>query len=193
MSTLALPSPREELWRWSDMAALQAARSPSEDKTPVPPPILTDAARIVFVDGALDSATLDLAPVTLASDHPLARHISGTGHSLTLAPRTVTTLEIARHSNGDAQTPLVITLGEDAVLTLVETYTGTGWSNALSRFDLGKGARVMRAVRVKQGSGYVSTRDEVIGCRSRQGASYVATFLGAGDMRGRASTPQITI
>ncbi len=178
MTTLTLPSPREELWRWSDMAALQAARGAYEAGTAIPAPILADADRIVFVDGVLESAAVDLASIEIASDHPLARHAAGPGHRLTLAPGTVTKLEIARHTNGDAQTPLLITLGENAVLTLVETYTGAGWSNALTRFDLGRGARVMRAVRVKQDAGYVSSTDEVT---IAEAASFVSVALGASD------------
>ena len=178
MATLILPSHREEAWRWSDMAALERARAAHDAVAEAPAPILADAQRIAFVDGRLASATLDLTEAQVTSDHPLARHAAGTGHALMLAPRTATTLEISRHSHGDAQTPLVITLGEDAVLTLVETFSGAGWSNALTRFELAKGARVMRAVRVAQTGGYVSTRDEVT---IAEAASFVSVALAASD------------
>lgn len=184
MTTLILPSPREELWRWSDMPALQAALDARPEGASSPlARILDDAAYLFFSDGLLDRdasnpGDLTISKVAIASDHPLARHAAGDGHELRLAPRSITTLEIARHGNGDAQTPLVITVAEDAVLTLVETYTGAGWSNALTRFELGKGARVMRAVRVKQDSGYVSTRDEVT---IAEAASFVSVALGACD------------
>ena len=96
---------------------------------------------------------------------------------MTLAPQSVPRLEIVRaNAGGDGHAPLSITLGEDAVLTLVETYTGAGWTNTLTRFDLGKGARVMRAVRIVQDAGFVSTRDEVA---IAEAASFVSVALGA--------------
>ena len=176
---LDLPTTRDEAFRWADMPALQAARALSATTAAIPQPILADAIRLVFVDGDLvdQPAGLDIASMMLASDHPLARHAAGQGLGVTLAPRSVTRLEIVRaNAGGDGHTPLSITLGEDAVLTLVETYTGTGWTNTLTRFDLGKGARVMRAVRIVQDAGFVSTRDEVA---IAEAASFVSVALGA--------------
>ena len=181
-TVLDLPTSRDEAFRWADMAGLQAARDLPVAAPRLPEPILTDAARLVFVDGQLDrqaSTPGDLAitPASISSDHRLARHAAGEGHAITLAPRSVTRLEIARvNAGGDGQMPLVITLGEDAVLTLVESFTGAGWSNTLTRFDLGEGARVMRAVRIVQDAGFVSTRDEVM---IAQAASFVSVALGA--------------
>ncbi|WP_447410767.1 hypothetical protein, partial [Clostridium perfringens] len=81
-------------------------------------------------------------------------------------------IEIVRaNAGGDSHTPISITIGEDAVLTLVETFTGAGWTNTLTRFDLGTGARAMRAVRIVQDAGFVSTRDEVTIARA---ASFVS-------------------
>lgn len=176
---LDLPTTRDEAFRWADMPALQAARALSATTAAIPQPILADAIRLVFADGDLvdQPAGLDIAPTTLSSDHPLARHAAGQGLGVTLAPRSVTRLEIVRaNASGDGHTPLSITLGEDAVLTLVETYTGAGWTNTLTRFDLGKGARVMRAVRIVQDAGFVSTRDEVA---IAEAASFVSVALGA--------------
>ena len=181
-AVLDLPTTRDELFRWADMPTLEAARTLPATSAAVPDPILTDAARLVFVDGYLDPdfsrpADLALSDESVTSDHPLASHAAGQGHCITLAPRSVTTIEIARVNAGeDSHTPLTIALGEDAVLTLVETYAGAGWSNALTRFDLGKGARVMRAVRVNQSAGFVSTRDEVA---IAEAASFVSVALGA--------------
>jgi Fe-S cluster assembly protein SufD len=181
-AVLELPTTREEAFRWADMPALQAARALTPQSASVPDAILPDAARLVFVDGDLDTdvsrpGDLAIVPEALASDHPLARHAAGDGHRITLAPRTVTTIEIARVNAGeDSQTPLVITLGEDAVLTLVESFTGAGWTNTLTRFELGQGARVMRAVRIVQDAGFVSTRDEVT---IAEAASFVSVALGA--------------
>jgi Fe-S cluster assembly protein SufD len=181
-TALALPTTREEAFRWADMPALEAARALPVTTASVPDPILPEAARLVFVDGHLtdhlgqaDVLTIDTLDV--ASDHPLARYAAGQGYGITLAAGSVTTVEIARvNTGGDNHAPLVITLGEDAVLTLVETFTGAGWSNTLTRFDLGKGARVMRAVRIVQSAGFVSTRDEVT---IAEAASFVSVALGA--------------
>lgn len=176
---LDLPTTRDEAFRWADMPALHAARALSATTAAIPQPILADAIRLVFVDGDLvdQPAGIDIARMTLASDHPLARHAAGQGLGVTLAPQSVTRLEIVRaNAGGDGNTPLSITLGEDAVLTLVETYTGAGWTNTLTRFDLGKGARVMRAVRIVQDAGFVSTRDEVV---IAEAASFVSVALGA--------------
>ncbi|HEU0066136.1 MAG TPA: SufD family Fe-S cluster assembly protein, partial [Sphingomonas sp.] len=158
-AVIDLPTNREEAFRWADMPALQAARALPPVSAAVPNAILADAARLVFVGGALTHRAGDLAitQATVVSDHALARHASGDGRSIALAPGSVTTIEITRVNAGeDSHTPLVFTLGEDAVLTLVETYVGAGWSNALTRFELGQGARVMRAVRVAQSAGFVS-------------------------------------
>ncbi|MGP7795064.1 SufD family Fe-S cluster assembly protein [Sphingomonas sp. CLY1604] len=181
-AVLDLPTPRNELFRWADMPALEAARALPPTPAAVPAAILADADRLVFVDGRLDTDSsrpgdLSIESGSIDSDHALARFAAGQGHRLTLAPRTVTTVEIVRVNAGeDSHMPLVITVGEDAVLTLVESYAGAGWSNALTRFDLGKGARVMRSVRVVQSAGFVSTRDEVtIG----EAASFVSVALGA--------------
>jgi len=176
---LDLPTTRDEAFRWADMPALEAARALPATTAPIPDPILADAIRLVFADGVLvDEPTgLPIASTTLASDHPLGRHAAGQGHAITLAGRSITTIEILRASTGgDCHAPLTITLGEDAVLTLVESYTGAGWSNTLTRFDLGRGARVMRAVRIVQDAGFVSTRDEVA---IAEAASFVSVALGA--------------
>jgi Fe-S cluster assembly protein SufD len=176
---LDLPTTRDEAFRWADMPALTAARALAATTATIPQAILADAIRLVFADGQLTDqpATLTIAPTTLASDHPLARHAAGKGHAITLAPGSITTIEIARVNAGeDSHTPLTITLGEDAVLTLVETYTGAGWTNTLTRFHLGKGARVMRAVRIVQDAGFVSTRDEVV---IAEAARFVSVALGA--------------
>lgn len=181
-AVLDLPTTRDELFRWADMPALEAARSLPATAAAVPAAILADADRLVFMDGRLDTdasrpGDLSIESDSIDSDHALARFAAGQGHRLTLAPRTVTTVEIVRVNAGeDSHTPLVIAVGEDAVLTLVETYAGAGWSNALTRFELAQGARVMRSVRVVQDAGFVSTRDEVtIG----EAASFVSVALGA--------------
>ena len=60
MSLLALPSNREEDWRWSDLSALpDLAERASTGRAPELLPWIEDAKegpRLVFVDGALDEA-----------------------------------------------------------------------------------------------------------------------------------------
>ena len=181
-AVLDLPTTREEAFRWADMPAIEAARALPAGTGSIPEPILDNAARLVFVDGRLtdhlgQADVLTIDAVDLASEHPLARHVAGPGHAITLAAGSVTTIEIIRvNAGGDSQTPLVITLGEDAVLTLVESFTGAGWTNTLTRFELGQGARVMRALRIVQDAGFVSTRDEVT---IAEAASFVSVALGA--------------
>ncbi|MEI9928315.1 MAG: SufD family Fe-S cluster assembly protein [Sphingomonas sp.] len=70
-----------------------------------------------------------------------------------------------------------IVLGEDAVASIVETFAGSGWANRLTQITLGRGARLMRSVRLLQAEGFVSIRDEA---EVGEAASLVSVFLGAG-------------
>jgi Fe-S cluster assembly protein SufD len=186
MAMLALPSSHDEAWRWSDLPALQAAAALPRASVLSPQSLGLGGARLVFVDGVLDAAQSDpgrltVAPLDLATDHVLGARATGTGWSLTLdAGQAETNVEIVHVSTGgENHLPARIVLGEDAVASVVETYVGTGWANRLTQVALGRSARLQRAVRILHDGGFVSTRDEVtVG----QGASYVATVLGAGDM-----------
>lgn len=185
-AVLDLPSRRDEAWRWSDLDALGAAAA-------APRGAVVDAAsldlggpRLVFVDGVLDAARsepgrLRVEALSPATDHALGSRATGTGWSLTLdRAEAETTVEIIHISTGaENHLPARLSLGEDAVASVVETYVGSGWANRLTQVDLARSARLQRAVRILHDGGFVSTRDEVsVG----QGASYVATFLGAGGM-----------
>lgn len=182
----ALPSPRSEAWRWAGLDALRAAADSERTAGPAPVSLELDGPRLVFVDGVYDAAAsrpgrLSIGTLDLATEHPLGAQASGNGWSLTLdAAQAETGIEIVHVSTGaENYVPARIVLGEDAVATIVETFIGTGWANRLTQVTLARSARMQRAVRAIAAGGFVSTRDEVsIG----QGASYVATFLGAGDM-----------
>ena len=154
---LDLPSPRAEAWRWADFDGLRAAAELAPG-APVDPATLfldIDGPRLLFVNGAFEPAHSFPGPVrveemALETEHPLGAMARGEGWRLTLAAGSdagvVQVVHIAM--GGDNHVPAHITLGEDATATLVETYAGAGWSNRLCRIALGRGARLMRAVRM---------------------------------------------
>ena len=184
---LDLPSTGQEAWRWADVAGIEhAATSPRVVPAGSLPALDLGGARLVFVDGVLapDLSTprrVRVDAVDVSSDHPLGRRATGTGWTLHLDAREAETgIEIVHVSTGaENHVPARIVLGEDAVASVVETYVGTGWANRLTGVELARSARLSRAVRVLHDAGFVSTRDEVV---VGQGASYVATMLGAGGM-----------
>lgn len=185
---LALPSTREEAWRWSDLSALPALAAASPAGGAIDASGLwlgCGGPRLLFVDGRLDPAASDvglltLGPIGLTSVHPLGRLATGEGWTLDLGREHAppATIEIVHVATGGANhLPARIALADDAQASIVEMFVGDGWANRLTHITLGRGARLMRAVRLLQASGFTSLRDEAaIG----QGASYVATMLGAG-------------
>ena len=197
MTLLELPSTRTEAWRWADLGGLAAAAA----MAPVAAESAEDhfldlpGARLLFVGGVLDEARSNLGPVTIeeidAADHPLGRHAAGQGWVLRLgneaAADPVQIVHVA--TGGENHLPARIELADDAVAQVVETYVGAGWSNRFLDVALGKAARLMRAVRIVQAGGFVSLREEAV---LDAGASFVTTFLGAGEAGSRIDA-QITI
>ncbi|WP_368039564.1 SufD family Fe-S cluster assembly protein [Sphingomonas sp. ID1715] len=185
MSALALPSSRDEAWRWADLSALPALiERPSSGAAGELPAALGDGPRLVFVDGRLDAGRSDVGPVQIGqvdarSEHPLARLANGAGWTLRLdRDAAVGLIEIVHVATGGANhLPALIDLGEDAVATIVETFIGDGWANRLTAIRLASSARLMRAVRLAQESGFQSLRDEAEVAR---GASLVTTVLAEG-------------
>jgi Fe-S cluster assembly protein SufD len=188
MSALALPSNRDEAWRWSDLSALPelAERQPL-GIVPDSLPWLdcgTESPRLLFVDGAFVPEKSRLGPIVFGPvegvDHPLASLAGREGWVLELgrdqAPAGL--VEIVHVATGGADhLPARIALGDDAQASIVETFIGAGWTNRFTRIALGKGARLMLARRVLNESGFVSlTGRAEIG----QGASLVETVLAAG-------------
>ena len=186
MATLALPTNRDEAWRWADLTALQAAAGHPRATVPAPASLGLAGPRLIFIDGVLDAAQsipgrLTVTSLDLTTDHPLGHRATGPGWSLTLdAEQAETGVEIVHVSTGGQNhLPARIVLAEDAVASIVETFVGTGWANRLTQIGLGRSARLQRAVRILHDGGFVSTREEAT---LGQGASYVATILGAGGM-----------
>lgn len=182
-----LPNNRMEAWRWTDLAALEAARgTPRGSVAPVIDGVWLelDGPRLLFVDGVYEAEASNPGPVSVepiepASDHPLAPTANGAGWRIALdAERAVTGIQVVHVSTGaENHLAAVIELGRDAVASVVETFIGTGWSNRLTTIRLAEGARLMRSVRIKQTDGFVSIREEAeIG----KAASLASVFLGAG-------------
>ena len=192
MMTLELPSPRQEEWRWADMAALRAAaESPVLGSRIDPASLFLDieGPRLLFVDGRFEPAHSTPGPVqvtqqTATTGHPLGQLAEGEGWSLHLdREHAATCIQIVHlGSGGESHVPARIVLGEDAVASVVETYAGSGWTNRLATLSLARGARLMRSVRLLQADGFVSIRDEA---EVGEAASLVSIFLGAGGMGSR--------
>ncbi|MAW98603.1 MAG: SufBD protein [Sphingomonas sp.] len=190
--TLDLPTKRQEAWKWSDMAALEAAARSDHTAPDVAPSALfldIDGPRLAFIDGVFDPTHSRPGPVQVAaigeaSEHPLGRLAAGEGWRITLDKGAATdTIQIVHIGTGaDNHVPARIELGEDATVSVVESYAGTGWANRLTQISLARGARLMRSVRLMQSAGFVSIRDEA---NVAEAASLVSIFLGAGGMGSR--------
>lgn len=184
--TLALPTARDEAWRWADLSALPAlaAASPSRRHSPLPARI-GDGPYLVFVDGVLDAAAsapgpLALGPVDATTGHPLGKLATGQGWTLDLgrdhsAPGLIEIVHVA--TGGANHVAGRIALAADAQASIVETFVGDGWANRLTAIALAPSARLMRAIRLGQASGFQSLRDEAV---LGQGASLVTSVLGEG-------------
>lgn len=191
--TLSLPSTREEAWRWSDLSGLEALSvAPATGATSgLDSHWIGAGPRLLFVDGIYDDARSDPGPVAVGltgarSYHPLGRLATAPGWTLSLGKDAATPpgpIEIVHVATGGAShVPARIVLAEDAQASIVETYVGDGWANRLTGIELGRSARLMRAIRLIQDSGFVSLRDEaVVGT----GASLVTTILAAGEAGSR--------
>ncbi|WBO22613.1 SufD family Fe-S cluster assembly protein [Sphingomonas abietis] len=188
MTALALPTIRDEAWRWSDLAALPAL---AEGKPSGQPRTIDElwidiaGPRLLFVDGVYDASRSNPGPVQIgpadatAAKHALGRLAGNAGWSLTLGQDAATDpIQIVHVASGGANhLAAQVTLEEDAVASIVESYAGDGWSNRAASFTLARSARAMVARRFLHDSGFQSHADTVeIG----QAASFVATSLVAG-------------
>ncbi|NJR78951.1 SufD family Fe-S cluster assembly protein [Sphingomonas corticis] len=187
-AVLDLPSTREEAWRWADLGALSAAAALAPVAAPAHEFLDLPGARLLFVDGVLDEARSQLHRVELTdlptSDHALGRRAAGKGWRLSLDARAAADpVQVVHVATGrENHLPAHIHLGDDAVAQVVETFVGAGWQNRHLSVTLGKGARLMRSVRLLQPAGFVSLREEAdVGAA----ASLVAVFLGAGGQGSR--------
>lgn len=187
-AVLDLPSTREEAWRWADLGGLAAAAALAPVAVPSAEFLDLPGARLLFVDGVLDDSRSDLGGVQLTTltgdDHALGGRTAGTGWSLHLDAAAVTDpVQIVHVATGrENHLASEIVLADEAAAEVVETFVGAGWQNRFTRTRLGKGARLMRSVRLLQPAGFVSLREAAeIG----EAASLVAVFLGAGGQGSR--------
>ncbi|HEX8579233.1 MAG TPA: SufD family Fe-S cluster assembly protein [Allosphingosinicella sp.] len=186
--TLALPSNRQEAWRWSDLSGLPdfAARERRALASPLTNLWLdcaVEGPRLLFVDGKLAAEESSLGPLQIgaleqAPDHALARH-AGEGWKLRLdaghAPLGLVQIVHAATGAADHLAGEII-LGEDAQASVVETFLGEGWTNRFTRIRLARSARLMLSRRITSG-GFVSlTEDAEVG----EGASLTVATLAAG-------------
>lgn len=185
---LDLPSNRAEAWRWADLGGIAAAAALAPVAAAEHDFLDLPGARLLFVDGRLDEGRSTLGPVAMAhlagGDHALGRRAAGTGWSLQLdrdaAADPVQIVHVA--TGGENHLPGEIALADDAVGHVIETFVGAGWTNRATRIDLGAAARLQRSVRLIQGAGFTSMREEAT---LGQGASLVSVFLGAGQAGSR--------
>lgn len=200
MTLLALPSTREEAWRWSDLSALPALAeaAPAAHTRQLRQLPWLDCAiegpHLLFVDGRLDAARSSLGPVQIGPvdadprGHPLAALAGREGWALKLgrdhAPAGL--IQIVHVSTGGADhLAAEVTLDADAQASVVETYVGTGWTNRLTSIRLGGSARLMLSRRLLGDSGpSTSLRTGFVSLTDRaeigEGASLVSTTLAAG-------------
>jgi len=188
MTMLSLPSRQEEAWRWSDPAEIEAARVLIRSQVPIDMAALwlpVAGPRLVFVDGRYDPATsaadgFALGTATLKTAHPLGMFANGIGSELRFSADQVVHVQIVHvTTGGEDQLPVSIVLGEDAAVSITETFVGAGWANRLTRITLDHSARLMRDVRLSQEAGFVSLRDEA---EVGEGASLVSNVLAVGPM-----------
>lgn len=186
-----LPTNRMEAWRWTDLAALEAARSTDRGSAPALDGLWIegDGPRLVFRDGMYQPelstpGEVSVEAISPATAHPLGAVTAGDGWRLTLAAeQTVAVIQIVHvATGGENHLPGVIELGRNADASIVETFVGAGWTNRLTTIRLAEGARLTRSVRLLQASGFVSLREEAeIGAA----ASLASIFLGAGKAASR--------
>ena len=200
--SLALPSKRQEDWRWTDLSAIDAALGAApaaNDAHPDHTRFLIEnvtGSVIVFVDGRFvpSASTLDGVAVEAVSadahgdrelwEHSLAKEALShapagvvlrldPGHA---SPGTVQVVHIA--TGGAAHLAHRYELGEDAQASVVETYVGApaSWTNVAASVALARSARLMRTVR-RLGPG---AHSETLAADVGQAASYRSTWLASG-------------
>lgn len=185
---LALPSPRDEAWRWSDLSPLAAlsAAKPRQRTMNLAPYWLETGPRLVFINGRYWPSRSHPGPITIGSvatdsDHPLGKLCNGDGWTLRILHdgEEERLIEVIHLSTGGANhVPAHISLAEGVKARICETYLGDGWANRLTRIRLAPGASLDRSIRLMQGSGFTSLRDSIdIG----PGASLTSHVLGLGN------------
>jgi Fe-S cluster assembly protein SufD len=187
VTLLALPSTREEAWRWSDLSALPelVERRPTGEVPAELPWLGCAGPKVLFVDGQpVWHENLDPVVVSQVnmppSDHALARLVGNHGWKLKLgtdhAPAGL--VQVIHISTGGADhVPAKIALDVDAQASVLETFLGDGWANRFTAITLAKGARLMLSRRLLGTSGFVSLTDHA---ELGEGASLDVVTLAAG-------------
>ena len=187
LEDFGLPGRRHELWRWTDLSAIDAALGArANDAAPDYRQWLIDGVSgpvLLFVDGRYVAAGSDPQHVTIETSggdeaHPLSRLTRGAvGATLRLGAEHATAgpiqiIHIA--TGGAAQLHHCFKLGIDAQASVVETYVGApaSWTNVAATIELAANARLMRTVR-RLGNGGVHT--ETLHASVGPSASYMST------------------
>ena len=190
----ALPLPRHEDWRWSDLTGVAAAlaQAPANDAVADSGPYaIGTGPRWVFVDGRLvDGPAHAFARGHERQGHPLTDGGLAHGLALDLEPEHASAglIEIVHFATGGAaHLAHRYALAEGAQASVVETYvqlgTAPAWANVAVDVDLAPGARLMRVVRRFETSG---TATETTHVAVGAAASYTATTLLSGHAATRA-------
>lgn len=198
MSDAAIPTRREEAWRWADLRhardlADTPAAPPANDALPAHDSHWLDVAgaRRLFVAGhAVDGEARAPEPDRQAPKHPLADLAAA-------AARAGTTIDVADGADGGTVQTLHVgtggaahgvtrvRLGAGARLTLIETFADDAtdhWLNHRADIALGDGAALTRIVRVRTGHGLMSDRAAVaLGPEAR--FTQLAVVMAAGAAR----------
>lgn len=196
MSDAAIPTRRQEAWRWADLRHardLADAVPPANDSLPAHDAhwLGVDGARHLFVAGhAVGAETIAPEPDRSVAKHPLADLAAATA-------RAGTTIEVAEGDDGGTVQTLHVgtggaahgvtrvRLGAGARLTLIESFADDAadhWLNHRTDIDLGAGAELTRIVRVRTAHGLVSERAAVtLGAEAR--FTQVAVVMARGSAR----------
>jgi Fe-S cluster assembly protein SufD len=181
----------KEDWRWFDAAPLDAIGASPHGAVPDVTGLWIDlpGPRLLFVDGAFVAEASAPGPVEISAatmrdpTHPYADRAGAeaqAGYALSLEPQAALDGPIQvihATSGGVSHLSNRIVLEADAVASLVETHVGAGWSNASLSVELGEGARLMRAVRVRKDGGAHTDHVDVSVARV---ASFTSTALVTG-------------
>jgi len=201
LAALKLPGRKVEDWRWTDLAAIDAALAakPANDAAPdwrqwliagVEGPVvaLVDG-RIVHDDAGLAIAGRgDAKGVSPLAVEAQAHATAGLTLRIGAAHATSGPVQLIHvATGGPAHLAHRIELAADAQALIVETYVGApeSWTNVATEIRLGEGARLMRSVR-RAGAGGVHTETAAVSVG--QGASYHGALLLAGADQARVET-----
>lgn len=168
--TQALPTTRDETWRYSDLRALKAAVA-----LPATPRIPSPAAPLAAGPNLLDAAVAD-APAALALVTLAQRHGASAEPQL-LGPGLIT-LAIDAPAGQAVHARQTLRVPAGVTATLIEPLSGAGWLNLVRDIVLEPGARLHHVLR--QECDADATLTVTLGVDLAAGAHYQAFVLNAG-------------